>query len=131
MDPYLEAHWDDMHARLVIYLSEALQRSRPNDLRARIEERVFVESDDRELRSIYPDVRIDERTRPAHLRPQLPRAEPGERGAHEMFECFLRAGGRARDSSVVTGGTAVTGVPGSLRPSGRLTGTHARRPATS
>jgi hypothetical protein len=68
MDPYLDDHWDDVHARLVIYLSEALQRSRPNDLRARIEERVFVASDDRELRSIYPDVRIDERTRaPGHV----------------------------------------------------------------
>jgi hypothetical protein len=61
MDPYLEAHWGDVHARLVIYISEALQRGLPRDLRARVEERVFVESDHSELRSVFPDVRVYER----------------------------------------------------------------------
>jgi hypothetical protein len=64
MDPYLEAYWGDVHARLVIYLSEALQRRLPGDLRARVEERVFDESDDRKSRVIYPVVRIYERPRP-------------------------------------------------------------------
>jgi hypothetical protein len=61
MDPYLEAHWGDVHSRLVIYASEELQRRLPRDLRARVEERVFVESDDAERRSVYPDVRVYER----------------------------------------------------------------------
>jgi hypothetical protein len=63
MDPYLEAHWGDVHATLIIYAREQLQRQLPSDLRARVEERVFVESDDRERRSVYPDVRIYERPR--------------------------------------------------------------------
>lgn len=85
MDPYLESYWGDVHARLVIYISEALQRRLPNDLRARVEERVFVESDDRELRSIYPDVRIYERPRaPSHV-------EPAARGAVAVAEpLFVR-----------------------------------------
>jgi hypothetical protein len=61
MDPYLETYWGDVHATLIVYAREQLQRLLPSDLRARVEERVFVESDDRELRSIYPDVRIYER----------------------------------------------------------------------
>jgi hypothetical protein len=61
MDPYLESHWGDVHARLVIYMSEEIQRRLPGDLRARVEERVFVESDDREPRTVYPDVRVYER----------------------------------------------------------------------
>src|SRR5438552_7171583 len=44
MDPYLESHWGDVHARLIIYSSDQLQKSLPKDLRARVEERVFVES---------------------------------------------------------------------------------------
>jgi hypothetical protein len=40
MDPYLEAHWRDVHARLIIYASDALQGLLPGSLRARVEERV-------------------------------------------------------------------------------------------
>ena len=46
MDPYLEQHWLDVHHRLATYACDQLQRKLPRDLRARIEERVFVESDD-------------------------------------------------------------------------------------
>jgi hypothetical protein len=67
MDPYLEAHSGDVHARLVIYISEQLQTLLPGELRARVEERVFVESDDRESRIVYPDVRIYERPGPRQL----------------------------------------------------------------
>lgn len=45
MDPYLEAHWRDVHASLVIYLRDRLQPGLPRDLRARVEERVFIETD--------------------------------------------------------------------------------------
>jgi hypothetical protein len=44
MDPYLEAHWRDVHARLVIYASDALQAVLPRPLRARVEERVLLET---------------------------------------------------------------------------------------
>src|ERR1700752_425913 len=44
MDPYLEAHWRDVHARLIIYACDALQAVLPSSLRARVEERVLLET---------------------------------------------------------------------------------------
>lgn len=41
MDPYLEAHWGDVHARFIAYASDQLQSKLPSDLRARVQERVF------------------------------------------------------------------------------------------
>lgn len=64
MDPYLEMHWRDVHHRLVTYASDELQPRLPRDLRARVEERVYLESEGGEpQRSRYPDVRVVE-TRP-------------------------------------------------------------------
>ncbi len=61
MDPYLEQHWLDVHHRLTTYACDQLQRKLPPDLRARLEERVFLESDEgAHYRSIHPDVRIVE-----------------------------------------------------------------------
>jgi hypothetical protein len=60
MDPYLEQHWRDIHHRLITYAADRLRTVLPGDLRARIEERVFVESEEGEHREIYPDVRIVE-----------------------------------------------------------------------
>lgn len=61
MDPYLEAHWGDVHTSLIIYTRDQLRSRLPEELRARVEERVFVESDDDDdYRSIYPDVRVFE-----------------------------------------------------------------------
>ncbi len=37
MDPYLESHWGDVHASLVIYIRDALQGLLPVDLRARVD----------------------------------------------------------------------------------------------
>lgn len=63
MDPYLEAHWRDVHARLIIYASDALQAVLPGSLRARVEERVLLETPkgmgDHPL---FPDVRVVEYT---------------------------------------------------------------------
>jgi hypothetical protein len=61
MYPYLEQHWLDVHHRLATYACDQLQRKLPRDLRARIEERVFVESDDEgRYRGIHPYVRVVE-----------------------------------------------------------------------
>jgi hypothetical protein len=61
MDPYLEAHWRDIHARLIIYASDALQGVLPRSLRARVEESILLETPkgigDHPL---YPDVRVVE-----------------------------------------------------------------------
>ena len=61
MDPYLENHWRDVHHRLVTYSCDQFQPRLPSDLRARVEERMFVEADMRENRSFYPDMHIVER----------------------------------------------------------------------
>jgi len=60
MDPYLEQHWRDVHHRLITYASDQLQPQLPQDLLARVEERVVVEPTDDDERSVYPDVRIVE-----------------------------------------------------------------------
>jgi hypothetical protein len=61
MDPYLEAHWRDVHARLIIYACDALQGVLPESLRARVEERVLLETP-QGFRShpLYPDIRVVE-----------------------------------------------------------------------
>src|SRR5579864_3894891 len=68
MDPYLEAHWRDVHASLVIYARDALQGVLPSSLRARVEESVLLETPqgigDHPL---FPDVRVVE------YRPELKR----------------------------------------------------------
>lgn len=64
MDPYLERHWRDVHARLIVYACDAMQSVLPGTLRARIEERVFVESEQGLERETYPDLRVVERRRP-------------------------------------------------------------------
>lgn len=77
MDPYLEKHWGDVHHRLVTYAADRLQPKLPHGLRARLEERVYVESD--APRSIYPDVRVVE-----HRQIQLP--SRNDRGAVAVDE---------------------------------------------
>lgn len=42
MDPYLEAHWRDVHARLIIYACDALQGRLPGSLRVCVEERALL-----------------------------------------------------------------------------------------
>lgn len=61
LDPWLEAHWGDVHHSLSQYTRDALQEQIPGDLIARVEERVFVEDDDIRVRTIAPDVLIGER----------------------------------------------------------------------
>ncbi|MBI2219498.1 MAG: DUF4058 family protein [Candidatus Rokubacteria bacterium] len=61
MDPYLERHWRDVHARLVLGACNAIQPRLGGDLRARIDERLVVESALEARRAIHPDVRVFER----------------------------------------------------------------------
>ena len=65
MDPYLEAHWADVHASLITFARGALNRVLPDDLAARTEERVAVESnEDGAMREQHysPEVRLIEVT---------------------------------------------------------------------
>jgi hypothetical protein len=63
MDPYLEQHWRDVHTSLIIYARDQLQPALPEDLFARVEERVYVENEGTKERSMYPDVRVVEHGR--------------------------------------------------------------------
>lgn len=60
MDPYLEPHWLDVHSSLVTSSRNVLNERLPEDLIARVEERIAVESDADHLRRIAPDTRIFE-----------------------------------------------------------------------
>jgi hypothetical protein len=60
MDPYLEHFWQDLHARLILYSCDQIEEQLPQNLIARVEERVVLEAEDTEDRSIYPDVKIDD-----------------------------------------------------------------------
>jgi hypothetical protein len=63
MDPYLEPFWGDVHSRLVLYACDQLQGLLPRDLRARVQERVFIDNPPVGERDVYPDIRVVERGR--------------------------------------------------------------------
>ena len=63
MDPYLEKHWRDVHASMVIYARDQLQDLLPAGLKARVEERVFVDFGKDKPQDRYPDVRVTEEPR--------------------------------------------------------------------
>src|SRR5438874_9835990 len=79
MDPYLEQFWGDVHASLIIYARDQLRRALPGDLRARVEERVVVDSPLERERNRYPDIRVVERGRGK-------RTAPLRKGAVAMAE---------------------------------------------
>ncbi|MBI1913764.1 MAG: DUF4058 family protein [Planctomycetes bacterium] len=60
MDPYLESHWRDVHASLIIYIRDALQDALPAELRARVEERVVLEGPEGLGHPLFPDLRVIE-----------------------------------------------------------------------
>jgi hypothetical protein len=59
MDPYLEAHWRDVHTRVMTYICDQIQEQLPSDLVARVEESVSVDTEDG-ARLIAPDVSVVE-----------------------------------------------------------------------
>jgi hypothetical protein len=59
MNPYLEAHWRDVHTSLVTYIRNQLQRKLPPGLVARAEERVSIDDTGAPL-TYWPDVQIKE-----------------------------------------------------------------------
>jgi hypothetical protein len=109
MDPYLEAHRRDVHTRLIIYASDARQGVLPGALRARVEERVLLETPEGlGDHPLFPDVRVVEytskrglETRPAAgvalAEPLLIQAE-----AEPATEPFLEIIDRESGNRVVT-----------------------------
>ena len=60
MDPYLEPFWRDVHHRLVTYSCDQIQSQLPPELRARMEERVFVTGEEGLIGHRVPDVHVVE-----------------------------------------------------------------------
>lgn len=109
MDPYLDAHWRDVHARLIVYACDALQGVLPSSLRARVEESVLLETPlgigDHPL---HPDVRVVEYAikRPTEARPDggVAVAEPLLIDAEQepVAETYLEIIDRESGNRVVT-----------------------------
>lgn len=126
MDPYLERHWRDVHAQLIVYAREALQTRLPRELRARIEERVLIESPIHE-RGVYPDLRIEERRRPSPPSPSPGSATmaavaepvvvplPGDEPATETWIEIVEAGSRQRLVTVIKVLSLANKLPGDGR----------------
>jgi hypothetical protein len=64
MDPYLESHWRDVHHSLITYARDAIQEALPPELRARVEERVVLETPEAWDDPMFPDLRVIERRPP-------------------------------------------------------------------
>jgi hypothetical protein len=84
MDPYLEAHWGDVHTRLIVYAADLLQEQMPADLKVRVEEYVAVEADFNGRSNYVPDVRVFEQPGRKGLSTAVM-----ERGAAEPLICPL------------------------------------------
>jgi Protein of unknown function (DUF4058) len=63
MDPYLERCWGDVHQGVITYIRDWLQSRLPSDLRARMQERVYIELPGEQPAFYYPDFRVIERPR--------------------------------------------------------------------
>lgn len=106
MDPYLEAHWGDVHTSLCTYARDHLRPQLPGDLRARVEEYVAVESDEADEESgFYPDVGVVERPQASSpaaaagsvgiaAQPLIVPMHPGPETLREVLIVDRRAGGR-------------------------------------
>jgi hypothetical protein len=85
MDPYLEKHWRDVHASLIVYARDQMRGRLPRDLKARIEERVFLELPEGEGRSLYSEIRVVEQRHPGP-----PRAKSDGGVAVELYRVPLQ-----------------------------------------
>lgn len=63
MDPYLERQWRDVHGSLITYSRDALNDQLKLPLRARSEERIYVETEDDVIQHRSPDVYIVEHSK--------------------------------------------------------------------
>ncbi len=62
MDPFLERHWQEVHLTFLVYASTQLNDHLPNELLARVEASLAVESDDERTRIVYPDISVVEQS---------------------------------------------------------------------
>jgi hypothetical protein len=86
MDPFLERHWGDVHHSLIQYARDQLQPWLPEDLVARVEQRVFMESGGGTIRPIIPDVRVSQSYPETEEHPDALREGPGALAEPVIFE---------------------------------------------
>jgi hypothetical protein len=75
MNPWLEEYWRDVHARVLVYASEQLNNRLPEDLRARVDERLAIDAGEEKPRTYLPDIAVTEswdRARPVLGQTELP-----------------------------------------------------------
>jgi hypothetical protein len=60
MNPWLEAFWRDVHAKLLVYACDQLNAELPSGLQARVDERLAVESEEQPPRTYVPDIAVTE-----------------------------------------------------------------------
>lgn len=59
MDPYLEAKWPEVHARLIVYAANQINQQLPVDLQANIEESISLQLEE-DVLSTRPDLHIED-----------------------------------------------------------------------
>lgn len=108
MDPWLEKHWRDIHAALITYARDSLNVQLPGGLRARMEERVFVESPLGDEADAYPDIRVVEYKRPSEASVTASAGQTAtqpiiiEIPKHEITESFIQVIDTDSGNKVVT-----------------------------
>src|SRR3954453_11534981 len=85
MDPWLELFWEDVHQRALTYAADTLQQQLPGGVRARLQERVYVETPAERIREIAPDIRIVEHPRLPKVRTSGAVAAGGVAVAEPIF----------------------------------------------
>src|SRR5438552_6434348 len=60
MNPWLEESWRDVHASLLVYARDQLNAELPPGLRARVDERLAIDTGEEKPHSYLPDVAISE-----------------------------------------------------------------------
>src|SRR5437867_3491489 len=60
MDPWLESRWRSVHAHLIIYICNQIQRQLPEPLVARPEEDVLVDIEEQKPQRVRPDAHVVE-----------------------------------------------------------------------
>jgi len=60
MNPWLEAFWRDIHAKLLVYACDQLNAELPSGMVARVDERLAIDAEQEKERTYLPDIAVTE-----------------------------------------------------------------------